>query len=176
MPLYSFILLDDEGKPTGEEIEELYKWNTVPKELVSSSGRRAVRKGIELIAKPALALGGLHGHYDPHLGAVYSSYAERDAICKARGLTPTDCIDKHWADDKIESDIRNQLADSKKSEMWEAACEKFDFSISSQNQEDEREYAEKAERVWEELIPFEALKNGHTTDYMQAGSKPIATE
>ncbi len=118
MPLFDYIILDDEGNPTGEVFEELFKLGAAPDYLVSSTGRRAIRKQVSLIAKTsqswASACGtqyGVNGYFNRGLGCYVHSDKEAEQIAKDKGLIRLDEVsqDKHFIDDHCEAQDNEYL-------------------------------------------------------------------
>lgn len=161
MALYEFKVLDADNNPTGEVIEELFKASDVPDRIVSTCGRVAVRKQISVISKTASAWGdshfGMHGRFDRGLGAVYHSWAERDRICKERGLIPESCIDDP-------TKIARQAIEAQ--EVADANIEKFErlkekWGVDKIDQAtDLKGYTEAYEKVWEEHLSMQTALGG----------------
>jgi len=111
MPLWDYQVVDENGQPTGEVFEELFKVGAAPDYLISSTGRKAIRKQAALIAKTsqswASACGtqyGVNGYFNRGLGCVVHSDKEAEQIAKEKGLTRLSDIsdNPYYIDDQIE--------------------------------------------------------------------------
>lgn len=114
MPLREYRCVDCEYTST-----ELIKGD-YPKEIecpeCKAEGHIAIAKYvISLPAKTSLSWGdntgrfGVNGYYDRALGATYHNSAERDAICKAKGMVPLEEIGEAYCE-KIVNKTRKEVA------------------------------------------------------------------
>lgn len=157
MGLYTYIVEDADGNPTGEEVEEIYKWNAVPDFITSSAGRIARRKGVEVIAKVAdTSKFGLNGVYNRGLGCNVQSWQHYEQIMAERGLVRESDLGKHYALDKAEADMNAKAAEDKKLDKHLQAMATSGVSTA---EEGTPAYAYAAERYWEEVLPAREVWN-----------------
>lgn len=164
MPIYEFYVLDDEGNRTGEIIEEMFKYTDVPNMIRSSSGRWAARKLVSVIAKPAktdTSVYGVNGTYNRGLKEVIYSNKHYDEVCERKGLIPESAFsNRHIFEDMMQKKAEHDASEEKEYHRWEAAMAKEDVHSAVQGT---KEYTEKWERVWEEMLPaHEVLDNSIT--------------
>lgn len=152
MPLVSYVIIDEFGNPTGEEVEELYKSTAeAPDELISSEGRVA-RRQVAMIARTSNSWGDTNMRYDPNLRASYSSIAQRDKICVAKGLTPVDDLPAGTSE-RFSSREKDYMKHwQKQDEKWDAIKVKHQVYKSDGTVDDAA-----AGRAWEEYAPAGAV-------------------
>lgn len=105
MPLADYIVYDETGKQVAILKDEYFpKGCPTELNLVGKPGWRAIKK-LAIPAKPSKQLGGASGVYDRGLGCHYSSYAEREKICRERNIAPLSDFHNNFAEDMIEKQI-----------------------------------------------------------------------
>lgn len=151
MGLYSFVVLDEHGNPTGEEIEEIFKWNAVPDVLISSHGRTARRKGVEVIAKPAdTSKFGVSGVFNRGLGCVVNDWRHYDQILAERGLIREADLPRHFFEERLE---KSQQHYKEQDAQYDKEQEAKKTSGLDAAEEGTPEYAQAAERYWDIVLP-----------------------
>jgi len=150
MGLYTYEILDDSGKPTGETLEEIFKWNQVPDTLTSSHGRVARRKGVEVIAKIAdTSKFGLNGVYNRGLGCVITGWEHYEQVMKEKNLTPESDFGKHHFEEKLEASARHMELEGKITDHV-IQCRKE--SGLDDHESGTLEYAKASEVYWEKRL------------------------
>lgn len=151
MGLYSFQVLDENGQPTGEELEEIYKWNAVPDMLISSSGRRAKRKGVEVIAKITdTSKFGLNGVYNRGLGTVVTDWRHYEQIMAERGLVRESDLPKHYFEESLERADRFYEKEEKETLKHLNAVKDSGLEDA---EKDTKEYFDAVDTYWETMLP-----------------------
>lgn len=111
MPLHDYIVLDEAGNPTGEVFEELFKLGAAPDYLTSSTGRKAIRKQVALIARTNASWSdscgthySINGYFNRGLGCYVHSDKEAEQIAVSKGLTRLSDIsdNPHYIDDQMQ--------------------------------------------------------------------------
>ena len=161
MPLYEFYILVEQGNRTGEVIEELFKASDVPAMIKSSSGRWAARKKYSVIAKPSAtpeSIYGVNGTFNRGLGERVYSHKHYDEICQRKGLIPESQIsNRHIFEDLSEKKLQHDANEEKEYHRWEDTMKKEGVHSAIEGTKD---YTERWERVWEEMLPaHEVLDN-----------------
>lgn len=163
MGLFVFKVLDGEGNPTGEEVEEIFSHKDVPDEIHSKDGRVA-RRTISLVARTPGRWGDTNRRYDPFLRASYSSIAERDRICHEKGVTPTDDLPAGLEESLKAKDRAYSAHWDKEVSKWETICKKhgvYEDSVRGSGAGDKIN-DEASARAWAEYAPAqEALSGNH---------------
>ncbi|HNG97750.1 MAG TPA: hypothetical protein PLW93_05750 [Candidatus Absconditabacterales bacterium] len=104
-------MLDENGQRTNEVFEELFKVGQAPEYLVSSTGRKAIRKNVQLVARTKTTWSdscgthyGVNGYYNRGLGCRVHSDKEAESIAKSQGMIRLDEVsqDKYFIDDHVE--------------------------------------------------------------------------
>lgn len=125
MPLADYIILDSDGNPTDEVIEELFKQKEpIPDFLYSSDGRVAKRK-VHLIGITKGKWGDCSyaSGWDHGLGMYINNNQEREAVMKARGLiSHTDFNNKHMSQDMYEAKKTNDAHWDKREVEYQELC------------------------------------------------------
>jgi len=151
MGLYSFIVLDADGNPTNEELEEIFKWNAVPDMLISSSGRRAKRKGVEVIAKITdTSKFGVNGVYNRGLGEVVTDWRHYEQIMAERGLVRESDLPKHYFEESLERAERF-YEEEEKATVKHLNAEKDSGLLDATP--DTKEYFEAVDNYWNTMLP-----------------------
>lgn len=161
MPLYEFVVLDEEGNRTAEVIEEIFKHSDVPAMIRSSSGRWAARKKFSVIAKPSktdTSVYGVNGTFNRGLGEVVYSNKHYEEVCQRKGLIPeSQFSNQHIFADLCEKKLEHDRKEDAEYHRWEDTMKKEDVFSAV---EGTREYTEKWERVWDTMLPaHEVLDN-----------------
>jgi len=164
MPMYEFYVLDDEGRRTGEIIEEIFKHSDVPNMIRSSSGRWAARKLVSVIAKPAktdTSVYGVNGTFNRGLNEVIYSNKHYDEVCQRKGLIPeSQFSNRHIFEDLCEKKAKHDAKEEAEYHRWEDVMAKEGVHTAIEGTKD---YTERWERVWDEMLPaHEVLDNSIT--------------
>lgn len=153
MPLYEFRVLDSAGEPTGEIVEEIVPVGT--EQIVSSSGRIAVRKPISLTAYIPTRWGDSKSKYVPALGCTVTSQKHMDKICRDRGLVQVSDLPQGHEQRLIERKMAYDAHNERMDEKWERLAVKHKMYNSDGTCNDTA-----AAAVWEEYAPAGALLAG----------------
>lgn len=131
MPLREYTCLECEADTTELFMGDYPKEIDCPECAGEGYQARAVYK-LSLPAKTAMKWGdcwgkhGVNGIYDRGLGARYSNSAERDRICKERGLVPLSEIGEAHVE-KVVNKTRKEIARAESdTQRYEAALVKHD--------------------------------------------------
>lgn len=155
MGLYTFEVLDVDGNPTGETLEEIYKWDKVPSMITSSHGRVARRKGVEVIAKITdTSKFGINGVYNRGLGCTVTSWKDYEATMAARGLVREADCGAHYFEESLERSANHIIAEEKATDKH---MEALKTSGLTNEKEDSIEWLKAAERYWDIILPAEEV-------------------
>lgn len=155
--LYDFAVLDEQGNPTNEVIEELVKRGT--EYIKDDLGRIAKRKGVQLLAYTPTLYGDSKSRYDAALGCVVRSQRDIDRICKEKGLTPVNDLPNGTAERLLTRQINHHEFHKKEDARWDDLAQKhglYEGEIDPTNGVNIKACA----RVWSEFCPAGEVANG----------------
>jgi len=146
--LHDYQVLDDEGNPTGEVFEMLFRRGNVPDVLVSADGRKA-RRAVSVIAHMPRSWGDSHRKYDPQLRAEYSSIRERDKICQRLGVVPMDDLPKGTYERMHSAQMDYAHHWKRQDEKLEDLAKKHGVNLATDAKQDDKAVL----RMWDEYAP-----------------------
>ena len=157
MGLYTFMVLDEQGNPTGEELEEIFKWDRVPDILRSSYGRLAKRKGVEVVAKPAdTSKFGINGVYNRGLGTTVNDWRHFAKIMAEWGLVRESDLGAHYFEDRMEAARQHY---DREDAAWDKHVQAQKTSGLDTAEEGTPDYARAVERYWDQVLPAHEVWN-----------------
>lgn len=153
MPLYDFVVLDERGNPTSEVFEEFTSRDT--HELVDQYGRRAIRRGVQMIAHIPTRWGESHGYYDRDLRQMVYSQRDIDRACEAKGWVPVGDMPSHCIESTADKVMREAAHFEKVESQWQAAFKKHGYDPTSPNPD-----ISAYNRAQNEVMPVQSILNG----------------
>ena len=152
MPLYEYIT------DTGEVIEHVCKFEDRPEELVSSTGRRAVRKEVHLVALTPNRWGDTNMYFNRGLGAWVNGQKDVDRICKEKGLVPESDLPQHYFADSMEKWQKREAHLDKRADELDGLATQH---LGGEEYNPDNPHHHKAfTRVYEEWMPAKPTLNG----------------
>lgn len=151
--LYDFEVLDADGRPTGEVIEELVQADTTM--IESPTGVKARRKKVQLWANTPTRWGDSHTRYEAALGCTVRNARDIDRICDKKGLTPVADLAKGTAERLLQRQIDHHAHYQKVDARWDELVKKHKMY----DEKGEVDHAAAA-RVWEEHCPAYEVRHG----------------
>lgn len=147
MPLYTYQVVDEHDQPTGEEFDKLFSISDRPDALVSSEGRRAIRKQVYDFARTELSwgkrYGTVNGEYNRGLGCYVEDYAHEKRIAKERGLVRVSEVES-----EIDKVIHKQKAIKEQTEKDAQDLERITNHGMSRGLSHLEAYTKATEEVW----------------------------